>query len=280
MANEIGLSEVSSTSLDLITSIVQDTLREKTRVLPSIKQYAASPGAKTVSVPRRDKFSAVNKSENTDLTAAEMTFSVDTISLNKHKAVYAKLEDIARSQSVANVQVEIIKDMAAELADAVDAAIIQELKLASSAAPDHILPWTDDADDKISVSDINNARFLLRSQNVPLDNDLFMLVSPFQESVLLGLSNFIKADEYGSRDALLSGSVGRILGFNVMVSSQLEDSDTLFYHRSAVGAAFGIAPKFEQDRDLKSTSTEYLMHLVFGCKVLDQGLRQVYYKNI
>ena len=274
---EIGFTEVSATTQDLVSSIVQETLKEKAKLMPLVSDYSqlAQKGTNTIKVPRRNQFSADDKAENTDLTAQEITFSADTIDVSLHKAIYAKLEDFADFKSNVNVQAEIIQEMANEVALQFDRDIIAELRLASAAGPDHIVDYVDGAGDTLALADIANARALLNRQSVPMA-DRYMMVSPEREQDLLNIQNFISAERYASREALIEGFVGRVFGFDVYVHNELTALESMFWHKSAVGYGMGLNPSFEQDRDLKSASTEYLLQNLYGVEVLDTGKRQVY----
>ena len=85
MANEIGATEVSATEQAIIASVVQQVLKQDSILMPTVSDYSrfAQPGSLSVGIPRRTQFTAADKSENTDLTAQELTFAADTISLNK-----------------------------------------------------------------------------------------------------------------------------------------------------------------------------------------------------
>lgn len=277
MANEIGLTEVTATRQQLVASIVQETLKQNALLLGTITDYSAfaQPGASQVSVPRRDQFAAANKAENTDLTAQELTFSADVISLNLHKAIYSKLERIAQVQSNVAVEAEIIREMANELALQVDKDIITELLLASTAAPDHTIVYNDTTNNDIEVVDILEARRLLNVQNVPMMNR-FMLISPDREKEMLSIANFVEVDKYGpGAQPLASGELGRIYGFRVLMHNEIPATDTIFYHSSAVGFAQQLQPEFRSDFQLRSASQEYLLHHIYGVEVLDGGKRQV-----
>lgn len=274
---EIGITEVSATSQDLVSSIVQETLKEKAKLMPLISDYSqfAQKGTNQVSIPRRTQFSAADKAENTNLTAQELTFAADVIDVSLHKAIYAKVEDFANFKSNVNLQAEIIQEMANEVALQFDRDVITELKLASASAPDHILDYADTAGDTLALADIANARALLHRQNVPM-GERYMMISPEKEEDLLAIDNFISAEKYASREALVEGNVGRVFGFEVYIHTELTANEALFWHKSAVGYAMGLNPTFEQDRELASASTEYLLQNLYGVQVLDSGKRQVY----
>lgn len=270
---EMGLNEVSATSMDIVAAIVQETLKQEAKLLPTITDYSAfaQKGAQSVKVPRRNQFAAANKSENVALTAQELTFAVDTISLDKHKAIYAALERIAELQATPNVEAEIVMEMAKELALQVDKDIAAELLLASAAAPDHRIAFAGAA---LAETDLLEARRLLNVQNVPMD-ERWLGIHPTEEKALLGIANFIRADAYGNAGGLVNGEIGRVYGMRVIMSNVFTENRAIVYHKSAVGFSQQLQPEFKTDEDLKSTAKEYLLHHIYGVEVLDSGKRQV-----
>ena len=280
MANEIGATEVSAVQGSLVSQLVQQALREKAVAFSTITDYGMHEGLTSLKVPRVNNFTAAAKSENTDLSNQEMTVSADTISFNKHYGVRATIEDSARLSAGIDVAAEVIKGQADELARQIDADIIFQIKSVSSAGPDHLLDYTDSSGDALALSDITTARKLLREQSVPMDDGkLFMLISPDSEADLLNISNFVKANEYGDSSVLKNGFIGSILGFKVVVSSQLDAQDACFYHSSHVGFSFAAPPKMEQDRRAESLGDMYVTSALYGTSVLDSGKRGVLFNG-
>ena len=276
---EIGVTEISATSMDVVANLVQETLKQKSMLLPTITDYSrfAIKGAKQVDVPRRDEFVAADKTENTALTAQELTFSVDSISLTKHKAVLASLEDIARIQATPDVEAEIIQEMANELALQVDKDIIVELKLASAAAPDHRVATAGAG--ALVIADITGARRLLKIAKVPSLRDLVLLVSPDMEKSLLEIADFIRADQYGSSAGLREGELGRIYGTTVMCHTEVATDEAIMYHPTAVGYATQFQARFDRHRNIEKLADEFAMSWLYGVEVLDSGKRQVLLNN-
>lgn len=270
---QIGLTEVSATSMDVVASIVQDTLKQESKLLPLVSDYSAFAikGAANVKVPRRTQFTAADKAENTALTAQELTFAVDTIALSKNKAIYAALEKMADVQATPNVESEIIMEMAKELALQVDKDIFAQIALASAAAPDHRIAFVG-AD--VAQTDLLQARYLLNVQNVPMDNR-FIGIAPDQEKALLSISDFVRADAYGSAGGLVAGEIGRLYGMTVVMSNVFTAARAYVWHKSAVGFAQQMTPEYSTDYDLKNTAKEYLLQHLYGVVVLDGGKRQV-----
>jgi N4-gp56 family major capsid protein len=277
---EIGLTEVSATQQTVVASVVQQVLKQKSILLPTISDYSsyAGPGSVAVKVPRRTQFAAASKSENTGLTAQELTFAADTITLNLHKAVYASLERYAAATANVDVKAQILIEMAAELALQVDKDIITQLKLASTSAPDHLLDYANTPTDTLAQADILEARRLLNVQNVPME-DRFICISPDQEKAMLSIGDFVKADAYGNAGGLMNGELGRIYGFKVMMHTSLAAVDSLIYHKSAVGVAFGFAPEFGEVFSATKVADEMVLHHLMGASVMDSGKRQVYFNG-
>lgn len=274
MANEIGLTEVSATSMDVIASLVQQTLKQESKLLPYISDFSqfAVKGAGTVKVPRRTQFAAADKSENTDLTAQVLTFAVDTISLNKNKAIYSKLERVAEVQASPNVEAEIILEMAKELALQVDKDIYAQLLLASSAAPDHRIAYVGST---LAQADILEGMRLLKVQSVPM-SDVAMVISPKDEKSILAVADFIRADGANfNPNPLQTGIIGKVYGMPIIVTNVATDDRAILFHKSSVGYASELQPEFSTNKDLKATAKEYLLQMIYGVTVLDSGKRQV-----
>lgn len=270
---QIGVTEVSATSVAVVASIVQQVLKQESKLLPLITDYSAFAvkGSSSVKIPRRTQFAAADKSENTALTAQELTFAVDTLDLTKNKAIYAALEKIAEVQATPNVEAEIITEMAKELALQVDNDIYVQLLLASAAAPDHRIAF---AGASLAATDLLEARRLLNVQNVPMDGRI-VCISPDEEKALLAIDNFIRADAYGSAGGLVNGEIGKLYGMVVVMSNVITAGLPVVFHKSAVAYANQLAPEYSTDFDLKNTSKEYLLNMIYGVKVLDSGKRQV-----
>lgn len=277
---EVGLTEVSATSTAIVANVVQTVLKQSSILMPTVDDYSrfAGPGASSVKVPRRTQFAAANKAENTNLTAQEITFAADEIALSLHKAIYAKLERIAGAQAGVDVAAEILVEQARELALQVDKDIITQLKLVSTATPDHLLDYANTPTDTIQQTDILEARRLLNVQNVPMA-DRFMVISPDQEKAMLLISDFVRADAYGSAQGLINGEIGRVYGFTVLMHNSLAAVDALFYHKSHVGMAMQLQPEYRTDFDLASVSDEFLLHQLYGVKAMDSGKRGVYFNG-
>lgn len=273
---DMGVTEIAATSQDVIASIVQETLKQSSLLLPTVTDYSsfAVKGADAVSIPRRDQFSADDKAENSSLTAQAMTFAVDKIDLTSHKAILARLERIASVQAMVNVEAELIREMSEELALQVDKDIIALLQAPSAAAPDHRIQFANTPTDTLGDDDFLEARRLLNVQNVRQE-DRYCLVGPDQEKAALGVDNFIEQDKYGPNMAIMKGELGMVRGFRVIMHTSVASDEVHFYHKSSVGYASQLQPEFKRQDDLPNVAEEFLLHHIYGLKMMDSGKRAV-----
>lgn len=271
----MGFTEVEATRQELIASIVQETLKQKSLLLPTITDYSsfATPGNKSISIPRRDQLAAEDKVENTDLTAQLMTFSVDKIDLNLHKAIYVELERSAELQSMPNVQAEVIKEMAAELALQIDKDIYAQLQLPDAG---HRIQFANTPTNTVGLTDILNGRRLLNLANVSdMPGERFLLVNPVQEAALLTIENFIHAEKYMSNAPIMTAEIGKVYNFTVLMSNVAADDEVVMYHKSAIGIGMQLQPTFDTDKNLKNIADEFLLNQLYGVKAMQAGLAHV-----
>lgn len=289
MAHEpMGYSDISSISQELISREIQAVLKEEAQFLPTITDYSGrvAQGADSVRIPRIGELAAANKVENTDTEAQILSVTSDLMNLDKHKQILVEIEDKARVQAMINLEAEVIKEQAREMALQIDRDILTELKAVSTSTPDHLLDYADDVansttTDIITLADIVEARRLLRNQKFMFrDDNYFLLLSPKKEAEMLSISNFLKANEYGAGSApLLNGEIGRVYGFRVLVSSLLADDECLMYHKSHVGFAFQNQFKFERDRNLRNLSDQLSVQALYGVETLRGGVGGVFFNG-
>jgi hypothetical protein len=277
MANQFfGATDTAAIRMDLIAALIQEQLKESSRLAPTVSDFSAYAikGAKTVAIPRGLNLSVTAKSEDTATEGAHFTYAADEIALAQ-RYVRVNVDDIARIQSMPDVEADLAARMGVALADDLDSILYAQLKLASASTPTHIIKYTDTGNNDIEVKDITNAHKLLNIQKVPMDNR-YMLVSPTQLSYLLNIDTFVEAHRLGSVEAIRNGFVGRIMGFDVVLSNVAEsDNVTLFYHKSAVGMAIQDGVKFEEDRNLDYLANVKVASYILGAKVLDLGKRNI-----
>ena len=279
-----GYSDISSISRELVSAEIQAVLKEEAQLLPTVMDYTGqvAPGADSVRLPRLAELAAADKSQGSDTEAQVMTVSSDVLNLDKHKQILVEIEDKARIQSAVNLEAEVIKEQAREMALQIDKDIFFALKSVTHSGTDHLLDYSSASDNVIALADIVKARELLRKQKFQFrDDNYFMLISPEKEREMLSINNFIKSNEYGlpGNSPLIAGEIGRVFGFRVLVSTICADDDAVFYHKSHVGFAMQSAAKFERDRNLRNLSDQLAVSSLYGVKALRDGIGGVYYNG-
>ncbi len=284
-----GYSDISSISRELVSAEIQAVLKEEAQLLPTVMDYTGqvAPGADSIKLPRLEALAAGDKTQGQDTEAQVMTVANDILNLDKHKQILVEIEDKARIQSAVNLEAEVIKEQAREMALQIDRDIFFALKGVSHggespALDDQLLDYSNASTNVISLDDIVVAREKLRKQKFKFrDDNYFMLISPEKEREMLQISSFIKSNEYGlpGNAPLIQGEIGRVFGFRVLVSTICADDDAVFYHKSHVGFAMQSAAKFERDRNLRNLSDQLAVSSLYGVKTLRGGIGGVYYNG-
>lgn len=274
-----GKTEVDAVSMEMIASIIQDELIQRSILLPTVLDFSAmvGPGMDKLKIPRAGSFTAEAKAENTALNAQALTMATDDLALDKHYAVQALIEDFAKIQSQPDVLRIYLERFASALAYQVDVDLYSQLSSPSTSSPDHQIDWANAPTDTVTKADFLAAMKLLKIQNAPQDGNFFALINPKRESEVLALSDFVDADKWvsGSESAKLNGVIGRVYGFNVLVSNIVSDDDCIFYHKSAVAFARQLMPRVQSQYQLEHLADRVSMDHVYGVKVLQSGKLQV-----
>lgn len=276
-----GKTEVDATVEEIVSLQVQEVLTAQMVVPPSILDYSSQvgPGMDKLKIPRFSNFTVNTKAENTPVDAQANAFSTDDLDLDQHKVIQFLLEDIASLQAKVNAAQVYINQAGRDLAAEMDDNIITAMEAApSAAAPDHILDFSNTPTDTLSKGDFLAARKALNAAKVPM-SDRFCLISPLRESEIMAISEFTRVDESGGSEALRNGMIGRLFGFDVLMSPLADDDATLFYHRSAFVFARQLAPRVQRDMDLANLAERWSIDHIYGRKSLDSGKRIVRIKD-
>lgn len=269
---------VGSTEDIIIRSIVQEQRLSKAVVRPTVMDMSseAGPGVKEIDLPRFSAALGAPSTQNPDGTTPApfqtISLAVDALQLNQWKNLPYRLADRVSMQNRVNLEAELAKSAGTEMAIHLDTAIITEMATATQN-----IQYDNDTNTTLSVANINKAKATLKKRNVTdLDGELFLLISVAQEEAILNLPQFIEADKYGARDALLNGEVGKIFGFRVVVSNILTSAQSFAYHRSAVAFAAQKDVSYEKQRaDVSLQAWDYSFSVGYGVKMLDAGQRIV-----
>ena len=283
MAAITSAANTASTEMTLITQIVQAELLENTVILGSVMDHSdkVQDGLKTIEIPRFEadqtagsgRFggpSVQNPDGETPVAFKTASLTTDTINLDKWENLPYRIPDRVAMQSRVPLEAELARKAGKEMAIYMD----QEIKAVLDTLTKTIA-YDDDVNESMGLVDITEARKELNKENVP-QTDRVLLISPDKEQDMLNIENFIHADKYGAREALLNGEIGRVYGFRVLVSNLLGDDEAYAYHRECVGYAMQKQVDFETQRaDVNIRATDYSYAVGWGCTLMYDGRKGV-----
>lgn len=283
MAAITSAANTGSTEMTLISQIVQAELLENAVVLGSVMNHSdkVQMGLKSIEIPRFEadstpgsgRFgdpSAQNPDGETPVAFKTASLTTDVINLNKWVNLPYRIPDRVAMQSRVPLEAELARKAGREMAIYMDKEIIAVLDTLTDT-----IPYTDTVNESLALVDITEARKRLNKNNVP-ESDRVLLISPDKEKDMLNIENFIHADKYGAREALLNGEIGRVYGFRVLVSNLLTDDQAFAYHRECVGYAMQQNVDFETQRaDVNIRATDYSYAAGWGCTLMYDGKKGV-----
>ena len=273
-------TELAALQMDLVANIFQETLKERAQLAGAVADYStlAGQGVVKVSIPKALAFAAADVDEDGSWNnpTKGSTLTAPELELNKHKAIHYFVGDRQRLQTTGGFGAELIRSMAEGVAAQIDNDIANEL-LGKTAD----LESKDDSATKgtLKLEHIRKARTAIRTKTGSMEG-AFMAVPSGAIEQLLAMDGFISADKYGSREALINGEIGRLLGFTI-VESNAGDLDkttnkndvgsVVAWRRGYVAFATQKAPLFEQERSAVRVGTQYTLSVLYGVKRLEDN---------
>ena len=269
----IGKTEVDAASMELVAGITQDFMIQAALLAPlvtNVSQFAV-PGADKIKFPKLGALAVGDKAENTAVDAQLLAYTVDELDLDKHKVIQVLVEKKAQVQGPQQMLADLAERAGKGMGLQLDIDIIAALELASAATPDHRLAYVGAS---IAAADILAARTALNKQNIP-QSDRFLGVSPDSEAALLAIPDFIHADKYGNAGSLITGELGRIYGFTVIMHNNFATARTIAWHKSAVAFGLQAGLDYQTESALAHLGTRHSFDQMYGVKTMDGGKRQV-----
>lgn len=276
----IGVTDMADARADVISQLVQETIAERSQLLPLVTRYDAPAGMKQLTIPRRGIVSAseLDGEGDAEVSASAFSFSGDDIILKQY-AARCDVSDMAKLSSPVNVEEEVIKELGASLARQIDDIILTELTTTGnySLAAHKFEFDADGTGTEIIKGDVLKARRLLRVNGAIYGDDgqTFCVCHPQVEESLLQIADFVDASKYGSNVPVQRGELGTIFGVKFISHADLNNDQAVVFHRSAVGLAMQKDYSLEYFRDVKSLNDVYTGSMVAGAKMLSEGKRAV-----
>ena len=189
-------------------------------VATDVSQFL-SEGGDIINVPKQIAVSLAAETEGTAIEYSRFCSSVVTLNVNTNKAILVGLTDVLRGQANQDPSVYFTEQMAANAAKNIDASIMGIYASAS-------ITVTGVTSANLAEADIRSAKRQMDAANAPKKR--FLLVDSQHMDALSAITRFTQADSIGSGAGIIEGIVGRIHGFDVIVSENETGTTDGFKH--------------------------------------------------
>lgn len=225
----ISNTDLTATKNALIVSLVQRELISKAVVMPTVRDASmfAGKGSKSISVPRGTSMAVEDRATGAQAALVDVVYAVDPIVLDQMSTVSWIVDPQDEIESSVDVQSDLIGRSARAHAKNFDTKVIAGIEAAATATT------TAGAITKAIFLEMRQA-LLVAEANL---NQLTFLCGPSSETILLGISEFVNADVYGSA-VIPNGVIGKLYGVSVVVSSQIAANTFYMYDKDGYGFAF------------------------------------------
>jgi hypothetical protein len=210
--------------------------------------------------------------DSTVIAPETLTDASRTLVIDQAYYFAFEIDDIDKRQAVNGgaLMAEAAQEAAYALADTIDQYIVTIFAAGTAAA--NIVAATSRATSDLCLTGVVDLKTLLDVQNVPTQGR-YLIIPPWVHAKLLLQDEFLVADALQGGQGLGNGMVGRIMGFNVMLSNNgtISDTvdDTMVYagHPGAITLATQI-DKVEGYRPQTSFSDALKGLMLWGVKVV------------
>lgn len=220
-------------------------------------------GGNKINIPFLSSYDARDKAASTDVTYDANTETEIELTINKHKYLAFKIEDIVKVQSNYNLQ-EAYRGAQNE---AVLRAIDSDLAgLHASAGTNVAAGATADDADMLAVV------LALDLANVP-QSDRAGVVSAKVMNDLRAVNKYTTYDQTGGKGLAVSGGsmVPSAYGMSLYMSNNVVDDTTnthsLFFHKSAISLAIQLKPTYKMEDSVDIIGLKCVLHTIYGLAV-------------
>jgi hypothetical protein len=274
---------INSTAVDVVSledilfNDVQMFLKNEAVMLGTITDYTSkiSRNAKSFDIPKLSGIAVTDRLDSgAEHVSGGMGFDVDTVLLDQHKIAPEMIYDLAREKTDLNLDDAFLEVAPSALGDVIEQSIYGELKLASAAAPDHILQLSGAGNLVPTLEDITLAAQVLNAAKVPMMGR-YLIVDSIGYKAIIDNADIRDASKSGSTSALVKGEFAEVAGFKLLWSNNATTGEMLCYHSTALAFAMKKTVTFEKERQASYERDYVALKASYGRKVLDGGKRVV-----
>lgn len=235
-----------NTKNNLIISLVQRELQASMKILPFLTDYSAfaAKGVKTVSVPRLSSFTAANRAFGAAFGESTLTDAVDALNIDQNTGVLWIEDKADEIQSSIEFRMEAAKRAANSVGRFTSSAIYTGIDGAAGLSINGGVPADVTKDNMLALRE-----YVLCNEG-NLDSMVF-LVGCDQETVLLNIADFIRADSYGAQPtALQSGVIGKLYGVPVVIDNLIKTQQVYCIDKAGYGYAAQRQMNMQEESDV------------------------------
>lgn len=270
-----GNTQLAPTKQDIIAAAVQRELKEKSKLSSYFLDVSnfAGKGMKSISFPKLTSFTVEQRASGAAGTIQDLTSSIDTLDLDERAYISWLVDSNDDIQSTIDFQTEAAIRAGGAHGRYVDDAIIAELLSVASYSVNGGVPID------ITAAAILSMRSYLIENNANMA-DVALFIPPSQEEVMLGLTEFTRADVYGTSN-IPNGVIGKVYGVPVVIhnSSALDDTGNGFQQaimaeKEGLALGFQRRPNFDEQKKIEYGTGAMLQAVdqLFGVKGLQLGV--------
>lgn len=255
--------QVGASKGQIIDGIVQRELKFNSLLLPTVDNKSAllTPGHNSIKLLTGDSITVANRTPGTAGTQQLNVLAGEVLNIDQNAYSSTGIDSFDIYQSSVALQEYYAARMGAAHARYVDTAIIAKLVAHAgySAAGGNL--------DESKI--IEMLEYLKKNFAV---GQSWLVTSPNQESEMLKIANFVRADAYGSSN-VPNGVIGKVYGANVLVHAGLADGQAFIYTQEAIAIAFQQEAEMvvQLDSDYGTKGAKLTSDQVFGLLAVQQG---------
>lgn len=264
-----GDTQLGPTKEEVIGAIVQKELKFAAKLTPYFTDlsFLAAPGAKSVSYPKLESFTVVDRATGVAGDATTLAALTDKLDLDKNAYVSWIVDSSDEIQSKIAVQVEFARRAASAHGRYVDTQIIAGLETAgvatTTAAPlitrDVILEMLQALEEREADTSL-----------------LGLFIPPSQKIAMLKIAEFTQAQIYGGA-VIPNGMIGSVYGVPVVVHNGLATAQYFMAEKNGLAYAFQKAPNMAEQPEIAygTSAVRKAMDQLFGVKGLQIAVNGV-----
>lgn len=232
----------NATKNDLIVALVQKELAFSAMLGSLVTDVSAfaQKGMKSIAFPKLSSFTVSNRAFGSAGTATTISDTVDNLNLSENAYVSYLIDTKSALQSSIQWEMEAAKRAGSAHGRYVDTKIVVVLE--SVGTPVGV------AGD-ITKAIVIEMKKKLKQANADM-NACVLVISAAQEAKILAIDEFTRWDMYNS-PIIMTGTIGKLFGFPVVVSNALSDSQFYAFEKSGVAIGYQAAPAYGEQPALE-----------------------------